>query len=327
MKSNTLENPGWKRNVNTYLLGNKALVIVIMLGVILSFSTDKFFTQTNILNVLRQVCVSTIVATGFTMLLGANDIDLSVGSILGLSGMVAGMLMVNLKMDTVPAMLLTVCLGMACGVLNACMIIVLDLPPFIVTMGTSQIFRGACYLVTSMRPIIRLPQEFVQIGQGFWLGIPIPIFIMLGVLLIVYVICNFTMFGRHAIAMGGNKDAARVSGINTVAVRIGVYALVGACAAIASFVMTARTASSQPAAGVGMEMDAIAAVVIGGTSMSGGSAHVISTLFGCILVGMMDNGLNLLGVNSNWQVVMKGLLILFAISLDKISSRIYAARA
>ena len=307
--------------VSKFLSGNKALVIIIIVAIILSLTTKTFFTSRNLLNLLRQVCVSAILAFGFTMILAEGEIDLSVGSILGLSGMVLGLLTVNLHMNIWLAMLLTILVGAALGCINASIITAFGLPPFIVTMATDQMFRGICYLSTNMRPIVDLPDIVQTIGQGYFLNIPIPIYIMLLMMIIIYVIANHTILGRYIISVGGNREAAYVSGINVNRIRLYTYALLGVCAAVAGIVMTGRTASSQVTAGDGMNMDAIAACVIGGTPMSGGSAHVINTLFGCILIGMLNNGLNHLGVNSNWQIIAKGAIVLVAVILDKISTR------
>lgn len=317
-----MERKTYKKAIGSFLAGNKALVIIFVLAIILSLATDKFFTTKNILNVLRQVCVTSILAFGFTMILAEGEIDLSVGSILGLSGMVLGLLTTKFGVNVWLAIVITIAFGALLGCINSSIITAFALPPFIVTMATDQIFRGLCYLSTNMRPIVNLPEEIHTIGQGYFLKIPIPIYIMIAVMLIVYVIANRTKLGRYIIALGGNRDAAYVSGINVKRIRMYAFALLGVCAAIAGIVLTGRTASSQVAAGDGMTMDAIAACVIGGTSMDGGTAFIVNSLFGCILIGMLNNGLNLLGVDSNWQIIVKGGIVLTAVILDKVSSKV-----
>ncbi len=311
--------------IESLLLNNKALLITIVLGAILSFSTPVFLTQTNILNVLRQVCVSTIVAVGFSLLLGSGNIDLSVGSILGLVGIIMGELML-LKVPTPLLIIIGILSGIACGLINSAMIITFTLPPFIVTLATSQIFRGIGYVITNMGPILGFPDDFLFWGQGYIGPIPTPIYIMAFITLLLYFIVNYTAFGRYAIAMGGNMEATRVSGVNVNAVRYGVYAVLGGCAGVAGLITTARVGSSQVAAGVGMEMDAIAAVVIGGTSMSGGNCKIFGSLLGCVIVGMVNNALNLLSIGSTWQVIVKGIMILFAVLLDSVTTKLYAQR-
>jgi ribose/xylose/arabinose/galactoside ABC-type transport system permease subunit len=175
-----------------------------------------------------------------------------------------------------------------------------------------------------MVPVTNLPASFIKLGQGYLGPIPIPVIIMLSIVIIAYIISNYSMFGRYVIAMGGNKEAARVCGINIKLVRLGVYITSGVCAAMSSVVMTARSASAQIGAGLNMEMDVIAAVVIGGTEMIGGNMNIVGTFFGCVIVGMVTNGMNLLGVNSNFQIIAKGLLILLALILDRGTTQFYA---
>jgi ribose/xylose/arabinose/galactoside ABC-type transport system permease subunit len=309
---------------NSILLGNKALLIVIILGTALSLATPHFFTSTNLLNLLRQICSSTIVALGFTFVLGLGEIDLSVGSMVGLIGIIMAKLMVELHVPVIVAILVGVICGMGFGVINASLISAINLPPFIVTLATLSLFRGGLYIITNMVPITNLPASFLVLGQGYVGPIPVPVIIMLCVAVVAYIIANYSKFGRYVIAMGGNKEAARVCGINTKLVRLGVFMTTGVCAALSSVVMTARSASAQIGAGLNMEMDVIAAVVIGGTAMEGGNMNIVGTFFGCVIVGMVTNGLNLLGINSNFQIVAKGLLILLALVLDRATTKFYA---
>lgn len=306
---------GRKEGIKSALLKNKALFIVILLAVIMGFLSPVFFTVNNIMNVLRQVCVATIVACGFSMILGLGDIDLSVGSTMGLTGIVMAMLMVR-GVPVVLAILAGVVLGVLIGVVNAFFITRFGLVAFIVTMATQQVIRGSCYLITGMLPITNLPESFVVIGQGYVGAIPIPVFIMILMVAVSWILINRTKFGRYLLAMGGNPQAALVSGINIVKVRYQAFMLSGAIASIAGLMLTSRAASAQPSAGLNMEMDAIAASVIGGTAMNGGKVNMIGAFFGALLVGVVNNGLNLMGVDSNWQTVSKGILIIIAVVLD-----------
>lgn len=319
---------GWNKNklgdtVAAFFLNNKVVVIVILLAIPLSIASPIFLTLNNVLNVLRQVSISTIVALGFTLIMGAGDIDLSVGSIVGLVGVVMGKLMMEMNFPiyiVIPCGILT---GAVCGMLNAVIMSAFTLPSFIVTLATASLFRGMMYIMTNMVPITELPKNFVNIGQGYAGPIPIPIIVMLLTAVVIFIIANRTRFGRYVVAMGGNKEATRVCGINVRNVRVGVFLISGITSAIAGIIMTARTASAQISSGVNMEMDVIAAVVIGGTPLTGGTMNVVGTLFGCLLVGMINNGLNLLGVNSNYQIIAKGMLILLALIIDVMSSRFY----
>ena len=263
---------------------------------------------------------------GFTVVLSSGHMDLSVGTLLGLCGMVLAKMIKEAGIPLPIAIILTLLLGTACGALNAATITIFRVVPFVATLATQSIFKGANYLISNLVPVAGLPDELVFIGQGYLLGIPVPIYIMLLVIILVWIMMNRTKFGRYVLAMGGNAEAARVSGINVDKMRYGVYMVGGFCTGIAAVVMTARTASAQVSAGQNMEMDAIAAVVIGGTAMSGGNANVWGTMFGCLIVGIVNNGLNLLGVDSNWQVIAKGVLILFAVIIDTLSARAQAER-
>lgn len=310
--------------LNSLLLGNKAFIIVLLMGTALSLFSSVFLTSANLMNLLRQICASTMVALGFTFVLGLGEIDLSVGSMVGLIGIIMSKLMVEYDIPV----FLAICIGIACGAVfgsvNASIISALDLPPFIVTLATLSLFRGGLYIITNMVPVTNLPSSFLKLGQGYIGPVPVPVILMLVLSAAAYIVANYTTFGRYVIAMGGNKEAARVTGINTKLVRLGVFITTGICAAFASVIMTARSASAQIGAGLNMEMDVIAAVVIGGTAMNGGNMNIIGTIFGCLVVGMVTNGLNLLGINSNYQIVAKGLLILLALILDRLTTQFYA---
>jgi len=321
--NNTVSKSDTARNL---LMGNKAFIIVLFMSVILSFASPVFFGASNILNIIRQVSVSTLLSIGFTIVLSSGNMDLSVGTLLGLCGMVLAKLIKDFKVPIPLAILITLLFAILCGSLNALIITTFRIPFFIVTLATQSIFRGANYLLSQLVPVAGLPDKFLYIGQGYLWGIPVPIFIMLLVVVCVWILMNRTKFGRHILAVGGNQEAARVSGINTKKITYGVYMCGALCTGIAAVVMTSRAASAQVSAGIGMEMDAIAAVVIGGTSMSGGNANVWGTVFGCLIVGIVNNGLNLLGVDSNWQVVAKGVLILFAVIIDTVTARSLASR-
>lgn len=311
-----------KRNLlQELLMGNKAFMICVALCVIMAFASPVFLKTSNLLNILRQVCVSTLLSVGFTVVLASGHIDLSVGNMLGMLGMILAKLVKEVKLPLPVALLVMLIVATFSGALNALLITVFRVVPFIVTLATQSIFKGTTYLISDLVPVAGLPKNLLVLGQGYLLGIPVPVYIMLAVVLLAWIMINRTKFGRYVLAMGGNAEAARVSGINVDKMRFGVYICCSICTGIASVIMTARTASAQVAAGQGMEMDAIAAVVIGGTSMSGGNANVWGTLFGCLVVGIVNNGMNLLGINANWQIIAKGLLILIAVVIDTLSIR------
>lgn len=312
--------------LNSFKAGNKAIVIIILLGVALAFLTPTFFTTRNLLNVLRQVCVSTITAVGFSMILGSGNIDLSLGSMVAFTGVCMAKLM-KIGMPILPTILIALLIGALIGMLNSCIITTFKLPPFIVTLAMQYVIRGITYLTTSMLPVTDLPESFLWLGQGYLLGLPVPVYIMLLSVLAGWIIINRTKIGRYFLAIGGNSEAAYVSGVNVRLVNMSVFVVNAMFAVIAAVVLTARSASAQPAAGQTMEMDAIAAAVIGGTSMDGGSVNVTGAFFGALIVGIVNNGLNLLGIDSNWQTVSKGLLILIAVILDQSSRMFFKAKS
>lgn len=304
------------------VLNNKTIIILALLCIVAALISPAFFTANNLINVIRQICASAVMGIGFTFIIASGNLDLSVGTMLGMLGVI----MALVSKTAVPfwlTLLIGIACGMLCGFLNGYVGVKFKLPLFIVTLATGQVYKGACYLMSNTSPISGLPQAFKVIGQGYWGPIPVPIYIMAAVAVIFFIILNRTAFGRHAIATGGNREAARVSGINVNKTTIYVYMLMGICTAIAAMIMTGRAASAQPAAGQGMEMDAIAAVVIGGTPLHGGSGKVVGTLIGCLIVGVISNALNLAGVDSNWQLVAKGLLIIFAVMIDVLSARYF----
>ena len=307
------------------LLNNKALVILVILCIASAIISDVFFTASNLMNVTRQIAASAVMGIGFTCVIASGNLDLSVGTMLGMLGVIMA-LFSKTGLPFPVALLLGVAIGAGCGFLNGFIGVKFKLPLFIVTLATGQVFKGVCYLLSNTSPVTGLPDAFKKIGQGYIGPIPVPICITAGVAFLIYILLNKTVFGRHAIATGGNREAARTSGINVNRTTILIYMLMGVCTAIAAAIMTGRAASAQPAAGQGMEMDAIAAVVIGGTPLSGGSGKVVGTLIGCLIVGVIANVLNLAGVDSNWQLVAKGLLILFAVGLDVLTTTYFNAK-
>ena len=300
---------------NTY----KALVIMIILAIVVSMLTPKFLTVSNVLNILRQVSIYAILATGYTMIISAGCIDLSVEYILAIVGLVIAKLIKQANWPIVPSFMVGIAVGVICEYINSSIFLKFKLPPFIVTLGLSQGYRGIAQIICNGTPIAKLPAACVFIGQGYLFGIPFPIYIMVAMILIGNFILKKTIIGRRILAVGGNSEAAFVSGINVNRAKKSAYIILGIATGIAAIVMNGRVASAQPGAGAGMSMDCIAAVVIGGTRMGGGYGNVLGTLFGCLLVGVINNSLNLLNVNAWWQWVAKGLLIVIAVVLDSVT--------
>lgn len=304
-----------------FLMDNKAIVILIIFVIVVNCLTSDFFTSRNLTNILRQICTSCTLAVGFTLVLASGMIDLSVGYMLGMIGIATAMM--SVAGYSAPVVIIAaLAIGAFCGMLNALVTSLFDLPPFIVTLATGMIYQGVNLLMCNAKSISGLPDWYLYFGTGKIGGVPFPVIVMLVVVVIMTVVVQKTKFGRYALACGGNRKAARVCGIPTQKILYAVYVLTGLCVGLAALLLTGRTASAQTTGGVGMELDAVAAVVIGGTPMEGGKANVIGTMVGCLLIQVISNSLNLLGVDSNWQKIAKGLVIIVAIVLDRQGARL-----
>jgi len=285
---------------------------------IITILNPDFLSVNNLLNVLRQVSINAIIAFGMTFVILTGGIDLSVGSILALTGAVTAGMMAG-GTDPVLAMLFGLILGALLGAVNGVLIAKGNVAPFIATLATMTIYRGLTLVYTEGRPISGLGDSlsFQLLGKGYFFGIPIPVVTMLISFGILYFILKKTTFGRRVYAVGGNEEASKLSGIKTGRIKIYVYALTGFLSALAALILTSRLNSAQPTAGQMFELDAIAAVVLGGTSLTGGRGWIVGTLIGALIIGVLNNGLNLIGVSSFFQQVVKGLVILFAVLIDR----------
>ncbi|MBM7600321.1 ribose transport system permease protein [Virgibacillus halotolerans] len=290
------------------------IVIMVILGVL----SDNFFTLSNIFNLLRQVSVNALIAFGMTFVILTAGIDLSVGSLLALgSALTAGLL--TSGMDPLLAVFIGLLIGLALGAINGIIITKGKVAPFIATLATMTIFRGVTLVYTDGKPITGLSDSFTfeMIGKGYVFGIPFPVILMLIIFVILFFILRNTVFGRQVYAVGGNEEASTLSGIKADRVKIWVYSLTGMLSVLAGIIITSRLNSAQPTAGSMYELDAIAAVVIGGTSLAGGRGRIVGTLIGALIIGVIDNGLNLLNVSSFYQQIVKGGVILLAVMLDR----------
>lgn len=298
-----------------------ALLAMCVFLVIFPTTRSTFLTQNNVFNILRQNASNLFLATGMTMVIILGGIDLSVGSVIALSGCVAAGCVVNMGLPEVAAFLIAILIGAAVGMFNGVVICKTNIPPFIVTLASMNITKGIALVYTQGAPIRCMTDAFKFPGAGYVGPIPTPVILMLIIFVIAIVLVNRTHFGRHIYAVGGNAQAARFSGINVSKVKFWVHTFIGIMAGIAGVVVASRLYSGQPTAGDGAEMDAIAAVVVGGTSMSGGSGRLGGTLIGVLIIGVLNNGLNLMGVDSNWQYIVKGFVILLAVYVDFIRNR------
>lgn len=291
------------------------LIGLVFLVIILWILTPHFMTISNLLNVVQQTSINAIIAVGLTFVIITAGIDLSVGSILAFSGVVLASVL-NAGMPVPIAMLAGLGVGLLCGIVNGLLISYGRLPPFISTLGLMSVARGAALLYTHGRPISGFTNGFRYLATGEILHIPMPVIIMVIVYLIAHFVLTRTIFGRYTYAIGGNEEAAILSGVNVKFYKTMVYGLCGVLSGLAAIILTARLNSAQPIAGIMYELDAIAATVIGGTSLMGGEGRVTGTLIGALIMGVIRNGLNLLGVSSFVQQTVIGSVIIIAVLID-----------
>jgi ribose transport system permease protein len=290
---------------------------LLALCLLLTALTPHFFTVSNLINVMEQTSINAIVAVGMTFVILSGGIDLSVGSLLALSGVLLASGLTE-GAPPVAAVGLGVLAGAAGGLLNGGLVTLARLPPFIATLGMMSVARGLALLYTDGRPVSGFEPGFRQLATGRVFHVPVPVIATLAVYLLAWLILTRTRFGRYVYAIGGNEEAARLSGVPVRFHKTMVYGLSGVMSGLAAAVLTARLNSAQPIAGMMYELDAIAATVIGGTSLLGGSGGVGGTLIGALIMGVLRNGLNLLGISSFLQQVVIGLVIVGAVSLDSV---------
>lgn len=291
---------------------------LILLVVVISIMNSAFLDLSNLLNLLRQVSINGLIAFGMTFVILTGGIDLSVGSILALSSAFTAILITS-GMDPIVALIVGVLGGFVLGVMNGVLVTFGSMAPFIATLATMTIFRGLTLVVTDGNPITNLGDSYLfqLFGKGYFFGIPVPAVTMIIVFIVLAIILQKTTFGRHTYAIGGNEVASKISGIKVNRVKILIYGISGLMSALAGAILTSRLNSAQPTAGTSYELDAIAAVVLGGTSLTGGKGRIVGTLIGVLIIGVLNNGLNLLGVSSFYQQVVKGVVILIAVLIDR----------
>jgi ribose transport system permease protein len=294
------------------------LLALVVVCVGLSVMSPNFLTLSNSFDVMRQVSINAVIAFGMTLAILLGGIDLSVGSILAVSSVLAAMTMKS-GHDAGVAAGIALLAGAAMGSLNGIVIALGNVAPFIATLGTMTLLRGAALVLSNGSPISDFSSNaFATLGGGYVARlIPVPVVVMLAMFAVFWFVLTRTIFGRHVYATGGNAEAATLSGVNTGRVQILVYTISGAMAALAGVILTSRLDSAQPTAGAGYELDAITAVVLGGTSLAGGRGWIFGTLVGALLIGVLNNGLNLMGISAFYQQVVKGAVILLAVLLDR----------
>lgn len=298
------------------------LLSLVILVIVMSFAHPSFLSLGNITNILRQVSINGILAVGMTFVVLTAGIDLSIGSVLAFCGVVSAMAVTGADpINPLVAVMAAMLAGAAFGSVNGLLVARFSVTPFVVTLGMLSMARGLTLLLSNGRPVPGLSQEFRWLGQGFIAGIPVPVWIFSIVLLLAWVTLRFTVFGRWIYAVGGNPKSARTSGIPVRRIVFMAYLIMGILAGLAGAVLTARTTAGLPQAGIGYELDAIAAVVIGGTSLMGGVGAIGFTLVGVLIIGVISNGLDLLGVSSYYQEFVKGAIIVIAVLIDRSRNR------
>ena len=293
---------------------------LFLLVLFFSVASDVFLTSANLLNVLRQVSIIGICAVGLTFVLLTGGIDLSVGSVIGVSGMTCATL-VAMGFPVLIAVAAALAFGLLAGLLAGVIINEAGIPPLITTLGLMTSFRGMSYIIGGGLPVYGVPDGLKALGQGYVLGIPVPVILMAATLAVGHVVLTHTRFGREVYGVGGNEEAARLSGVNVKRLKYKVYALSGTLAAFAGIVLMARVNSGQPKGGEGYELDIITAVVLGGVSIFGGVGRLSGVLAGVLIMGVLANGMILLNINEYVQWVVKGTVLLAAVSLDQFIHR------
>ncbi len=293
---------------------------LIALFITLAIASPNFLTATNLSSVVRQTAVINIMALGMTLIIISGGIDLSVGSILAMGGLLGTMAMEH-KLSIPSGIAIGIGVGMLCGVANGAMITSLRINPFIVTLGTMGIYRGLALIISNGLPVHEIPQKFSYLGEGTLLHVPFVLWILLLCAVLMHVILEHTRLGRYAFAIGSNPDAAFYAGVPVSFHTISVYGIAGLLTGLAGMIEASRLMTGQPTGGQGYELQAIAAVVIGGGSLRGGEGSVIGTLIGAFIMGLLSNGSDLLGTNPYWQQVIIGSVIIMAVAFDELRKR------
>jgi ribose transport system permease protein len=296
------------------------LVVLVILVALMAAIAPNFASTDNLLNIARSISINAILAAGLTFVILTSGIDLSVGSIVAVSGVVSVLAAVH-GFNPLWAVVFGLAAGALAGLVNGWLTAYLSLAAFIVTLGTMSFLRGLGYTMTDGQPIVSNKLSFRILGNGYVFGIPLPVIIMAIVYLAAWFVLERTRYGRHVYAVGGNAEAARLAGVPVKRIILSVYVIGGLCAGLAGIIFAARVVSAQPTAGTGYELDAIAAVVLGGTSLAGGRGRIIGTLIGSVILGVLSTGLILMNVPFFTQLLVKGCVIVLAVAIDSLKQR------
>ena len=294
----------------------RVLLGLILLVIVFSIGTPHFLDQRNLFNVGRQITMLSIVAFGMTVVLIAGGIDLSVGSVMAVTGVMVATLMKRYELAVPLAVLLAVLSGLGIGTINGLVTNYLGIPAFIATLAMMTIARGLVLLYTKATPIYDFPKAFDFIGQGYVGPVPFPVILLAIIFVVMYLMLRYTVLGRYAYAIGGSAEVSRLSGINVKLHSTVLFAISGLCAGIAGVILASRMGAGEPTSAQGMELDAIAAVVVGGTSLFGGKGTLVGTLLGAFLMGVLANGLSLMGIEPFIQMAISGVIIIIAVTIS-----------
>ena len=309
--------------MNFYDFYKKFGIYVIFLAVFIFFSlfTNNFLSVDNLLNVLRQVSMFGIVVIGVTFVMIGGGADLSVGGQMAVGGIITGALMAKLGVPIFPSAIICLLVCSIFGFINGFVTVKLNMFPLVVTLGTMLALQGLAYVITGGYPVFGLPESFTFLGQGYIWVIPVPVIIFALMVALAWFVLEKTYFGRYIYAMGGNPEAARLAGVNLEKMRILIFTLCGFVTGISSLIMLSRTNSAQPGAGASYPFDCMTAAVLGGISFGGGEGKILGAVMGVLIIGILNNGLILMGVDSNWQGVIKGIVLIAAVGIDNIQQK------
>lgn len=306
----------------SFMKENTMLLFLIVLCTVCVAGVPRFATEGNIRNILIQVSINALIASGMTFVILSDGIDLSVGSVAALAGIASAAAIkqfpgASLAMSLLVIAISSLVVGSICGAVSGFCVAKLNVPPFIATLAMMNVARGIAYVTTNARPIFGLPSSFGWLGLGNVGNVPATIILMVIVLAVSYVVLSRTCFGRYIYAVGSNKEVAKLAGINVTRIKISVYVICGILSALAGVVLASKLQNGQATAATGYELNAIAAVAMGGTSMSGGRGGIPQTVLGLLVIGIINNALSLLGVSSYWQTIAMGVIILIAVVMDQ----------
>lgn len=310
-----------RSKLSIWLQSASSFLILLLVVIIFSASSDRFLTSSNLSNIALQSSLVAVISIGMTLVMLAAGIDLSVGSVAALSGTICAGMMTRNGLPILLSILIGIGVGILIGLINGGLIVFAKIPPFVTTLATLGIARGLTLVYTEGKPISGFERAFTDLGTRNLGPLPIPVFIWLILVMIAFYVLRYTRFGLYVYAIGGNEETARLAGIRVRLIKIFVYAISGAMASISGILLTARLWSAQPQMAVGIELDAIAASVLGGVSLFGGVGNVLGASIGALIIGALGNGLNLLRMSSYNQQVIKGLVLILAAVLDLYSKR------